>query len=72
MKRYSLLLGIIVAAIACSSLPAQEKPAVLPNATVLSILQASAGKSVELHLRSGEKSEGESAKLPTISSIFST
>jgi len=58
MKRYSLLLGITVAAIACSSLPAQEKPAVLPNATVLSILQASAGKSVELHLRSGEKVGG--------------
>ena len=58
MKRYSLLLGIIVAAIACSSLPAQEKPAVLPNATVLSILQASAGKAVELHLRSGEKVGG--------------
>ena len=58
MKRYSVLLGIIVAAIACSSLPAQEKPAVLPNATVLSILQASAGKSVELHLRSGDKVGG--------------
>jgi hypothetical protein len=59
MKRYSLLLGIIVATIACSSLPAQEKPAVQPNATVLSILQASAGKAVELHLRSGEKIGGK-------------
>src|SRR5881227_1515991 len=58
MKRYSVLLGIIVAAVACSTLPAQEKPAVLPNATVLSILQASAGKAVELHLRSGEKIGG--------------
>jgi hypothetical protein len=58
MKRHSLLLGIIVAAIACSSLPAQEKPAVQPNATVISILQGSAGKSVELHLRSGEKIGG--------------
>jgi hypothetical protein len=58
MKRCSVLLGIIVAAIACSSSPAQEKPAVLPNATVLSILQASAGKAVELHLRSGEKIGG--------------
>src|ERR1700730_754223 len=59
MQRYSVPLAIIVAAIACSSLPAQEKPAVLPNATVLSILQASAGKAVELHLRSGEKIGGK-------------
>ena len=58
MKRYSVLLGIIVAAIACSTLSAQEKPAVQPNATVLSILQAGAGKAVELHLRSGEKIAG--------------
>ena len=58
MKRYSLLLGIIVATIACSSLLAQEKPAVLPNATVLSILQSNGGKAVELHLRSGEKIGG--------------
>ena len=55
MKRYSVLLGIVVAAMACSSLPAQEKPAIQPNATVLSILQGNAGKAVELHLRSGEK-----------------
>jgi hypothetical protein len=59
MKRYPVLLGIIVAAIACSSLPAQEKPAVLPNATVLIILQASVGKAVDLHLRSGEKIGGK-------------
>jgi hypothetical protein len=58
MKRYSVLLGITVAAIACSTLSAQEKPAVQPNASVLGILQASAGKAVELHLRSGEKIGG--------------
>src|SRR4029077_12850033 len=58
MRRYSLLLEIIVATIACSSLPAQEKPAVQPNATVITILQGSAGKAVELHLRSGEKIGG--------------
>jgi hypothetical protein len=58
MKRNSLLLGIIVATIACSTLPAQEKPAIQPNATVLGILQANAGKTVELHLRSGEKVGG--------------
>ena len=55
MKRYSVLVGVFGAAIACSSLPAQEKPAIQPNATVLSVLQGNAGKAVELHLRSGEK-----------------
>jgi len=59
MKRYSFLLGIIIAAVACSSLLAQERAALQPNATVLSILQGSAGKAVELHLRSGEKVEGK-------------
>ena len=54
-----LLLGIIVAAIDCSSLLAQEKAAIQPNATVLSILQGNAGKTVELHLRSGEKIGGK-------------
>ncbi len=34
MKRYSVLPGIVVAAMACSNLPAQEKPAVQPNARV--------------------------------------
>jgi hypothetical protein len=37
MKRYSLV-GFIIAAIACSSLLAQEKAALQPNATVLGIL----------------------------------
>ena len=59
MKRYSLVLGIIIAAIACSSLLAQEKAALQPNASVLSILQGNAGKTVELHLRSGEKVGGK-------------
>jgi len=58
MKRYSLLLGIIIAAVACSSLLAQERAALQPNASVLSILQGNAGKTVELHLRSGEKVGG--------------
>ena len=60
MKRHSLLLAtIIVAAFTCSSLLAQERAAIQPNATVLSILQGSAGKTVELHLRSGEKIGGK-------------
>jgi hypothetical protein len=58
MKRYSLLVGIIVAAVACSNLFAQEKTGIQANATTLSILQGNAGKSVELHLRSGEKIGG--------------
>jgi hypothetical protein len=58
MKYYSFLLGIIVAAITCSSLLAQEKAGIQPNATVLSILQGNAGKTVELRLRSGEKIGG--------------
>jgi hypothetical protein len=40
---------------------AQEKAALQPNATVLSLLQGSAGKAVELHLRSGEKMGGKVA-----------
>ena len=58
MRRYSLLVGIIVAAVACSNLFAQEKTGIQANATILSILQGNAGKSVELHLRSGEKIGG--------------
>jgi hypothetical protein len=58
MKHYSIFLGIIVATMACSSLLAQEKAAIQPNATVISILQGNAGKTVELHLRSGEKLGG--------------
>ncbi len=63
MKPYSLLLGIIIATIAGSSLLAQDKPAIQPNATVLSILQGNAGKAVELHLRSGEKIGGRVGQL---------
>jgi hypothetical protein len=59
MKTHSLLLGITVVAIACSNVLAQEKPAIQPNATVLSILQGNAGKSVELHLQSGDKIAGK-------------
>jgi hypothetical protein len=62
MKRHLLVVGIIVAA-TCSSLLAQEKAALQPNVTVVGILQASAGKSVELHLRSGEKMGGKVAQV---------
>ena len=62
MKRHLLVVGIIVA-VSCSSLLAQEKAALQPNATVISLLQGSAGKSVELHLRSGEKMGGKIAQV---------
>ncbi len=62
MKRYSLLIGFIIAAFCCN-LPAQDKIGLQPNATVLSILQGSAGKPVELHLNSGEKIGGKVAQV---------
>jgi hypothetical protein len=61
MKHHSVVIGIIVAAITCSNLLGQEKATLQPNATVLSLLQGSAGKAVELHLRSGEKMGGKVA-----------
>jgi hypothetical protein len=71
MKRYSTLFAIIVAAVVTSSsLLAQDKTGLQTNATVLSILQANAGKPVELHLRSGEKIGAGLDRLPTMSSIF--
>jgi len=63
MKRYSLLLGIVLAAMTYSSLLAQEKVTLQPNATVLGILQGTVGKGVELHLRSGEKLGGKVAQV---------
>jgi hypothetical protein len=42
---------------------AQEKASLQPNATVAGILQASVGKGVELHLRSGEKLGGKVAQV---------
>ena len=63
MKRYSLLVAIIVTAVICASSFAQDKASLQPNATVVSLLQGSAGKSVELHLRSGEKMGGKVAQV---------
>jgi hypothetical protein len=63
MKHYSSLLVIIIAAASCCTVFAQEKAALQPNATVISLLQGSAGKSVELHLRSGEKMGGKVAQV---------
>jgi hypothetical protein len=63
MKRILLLLVTIVAAGASCSVFAQEKTALQPNATVVSLLAGTAGKGVELHLRSGEKMGGKIAQV---------
>jgi hypothetical protein len=63
MKRNLLLPVMIVAVAASCSVFAQEKAALQPNATVASLLAGSAGKSVELHLRSGEKMGGKVAQV---------
>ena len=62
MKRYSLLIAIIVA-VACGSLHEQEKASLQPNASILSVLQGTAGKTVEVHLRSGEKMGGKVSQM---------
>jgi hypothetical protein len=63
MKPYSLLIGIIAMAVTCVSSLAQDKATLQANASVAGILQGSAGKSVELHLRSGEKMGGKVAQV---------
>ena len=63
MKRYSLLVTIIITAVICASAFAQDNASLQPNATVVSLLQGSAGKSLELHLRSGEKMGGKIAQV---------
>jgi len=57
---YSLVVTIVTAA-ACAISLAQDKTSLQANASVAGILQGSAGKSVELHLRSGEKMGGKVA-----------
>jgi hypothetical protein len=61
MKPYSLVVVMIITAAACASSFAQDKTSLQANASVAGILQGSAGKSVELHLRSGEKMVGKVA-----------
>ena len=61
--KHLLLLVTIVAVSASCSVFAQEKTALQANATVASLLAGSAGKSVELHLRSGEKMGGKIAQV---------
>jgi hypothetical protein len=63
MKSCSLFVVIIIASLNCANSFAQEKPALQPNATVVTLLAGSAGKNVELHLRSGEKMGGKIAQV---------
>ena len=63
MKHYSILLAVVIAAATTPTLLAQEKAALQAAATVPGILQGSTGKSVELHLRSGEKMGGKVAQV---------
>ena len=63
MKRYPLLVGMIITAVICASSFAQDKASLQPNATVVSLLQGSPGKSVEPHLPSGEKMGGKIAQV---------
>ncbi len=58
-KRYSLLLAIIITTAICASSLAQEKASLQPNATILSVLQGSSGKTVELRMQCGEKVGGK-------------
>ena len=58
MKRYSLLVAITVA-VTCASSLAQEKASLQPNATILSVLQRSTSKTVELRMQCGEKVGGK-------------
>jgi hypothetical protein len=59
MKYCSLFFAIIFTVIICSTGLGQEKAILQPNATILSILQGSTGKTVELRLNSGEKIGGK-------------
>jgi hypothetical protein len=63
MKQYSLVVVTIITAVTCCGAFAQEKVALQTNATVVGLLQGSAGKIVELHLRSGEKMGGKVAQV---------
>jgi hypothetical protein len=63
MKCYSLIFVVILTAVIGASSFAQDKASLQSNATIVTLLQGSAGKSVELHLRSGEKMGGKVAQV---------
>ena len=59
MKRYSLLVAMIITALTCASSFAEDKASLQPNATILSVLQGNTGKTVELRMQCGEKVGGK-------------
>jgi hypothetical protein len=59
MKRYSLLVGMIMTTITCGSSFAQDKASLQPNATILSVLQGNTGRTVERRMQCGEKIGGK-------------
>src|SRR5437867_4389458 len=63
MKHHPILLAAVLTAVTCLTLLAQEKADLQPNIGVAGILQGRTGKSVELHLRSGEKMGGKVAQV---------
>jgi len=48
-----------ITAVTCASSLAQDKTSLQPNATILSVLQGSTGKTVELRMTCGEKIGGK-------------
>jgi hypothetical protein len=58
MKYYSIL-AVMIAALASSTILAQEKASLQPNATILTLLQGNTGKTVELRMNGGEKIGGK-------------
>jgi len=62
MKRFSLLIGFIVA-LACSDVFAQGKIDLQTSDTILGILQKNVGQVVELRMKSGEKIGGKIEKV---------
>ena len=58
MRPYSLIVGIVLA-VTCASSLAQEKASLQPNASVLSVLQGTSSKTVELRMQCGEKIGGK-------------
>jgi hypothetical protein len=62
MKRFSLLIGFIVA-LACSDVFAQGKIDLQTGDTILGICQKNVGQVVELRMKSGEKIGGKIEKV---------
>lgn len=62
MKSSTLLIALVITGF-CSSVFAQGKTGLQPDATIFNVLQESAGQTVELRLDSGDKVEGKVEEL---------